>query len=124
MTANIGANAAKRRYVLRPQIDYSCNSSVTSEGSSQHGEEVVSGILDGITSLCLGPTSDSLGYRAANPRKSSSAKKKKRVVYPIASYPARLNCQKLVSQRREVFHQNLFRPVSTDEMSQFQSIAA
>jgi hypothetical protein len=45
------------------------------------------------------------------------------VVYPIASYSARLNCKKLVSQRRAVFQQNLFRPVSTseDEMSLMSS---
>ena len=42
--------------------------------------------------------------------------KRKRVVYPIASYEgSKLNCRKLVMERRQVFHQNLFRPVSNDD---------
>mmetsp|Transcript_43252 Transcript_43252/g.104775 ORF Transcript_43252/g.104775 Transcript_43252/m.104775 type:complete len:373 (-) Transcript_43252:1699-2817(-) len=45
-----------------------------------------------------------------------SSSKRKRVVYPIASYDgSKLNCRKLVMERRQVFHQNLFRPVSNDD---------
>ena len=45
-----------------------------------------------------------------------SSSKRKRVVYPIASYEgSKLNCRKLVMERRQVFHQNLFRPVSNDD---------
>jgi hypothetical protein len=141
-------NEAKRRYVLRPQIGYSANSinmmltsNYTSEDSNNcysPDEQVVSGILDGITSLCLGPTSYPHSYHPGvssvrigsynngrnMPRPSSPSqqqRRKKKVVYPIASYPARLNCQKLISERRAVFQQNLFRPVSSDEMSHYQS---
>lgn len=137
-------NEAKRRYVLRPQIGYSVNSinmMLTSHHTADDGynhyspdEKVVSGILDGITSLCLGPTSYPQHVSPArachsnsssNTRRPSSPqqqrRRKKKVLYPIASYPARLNCQKLVSERRAIFQQNLFRPVSSDEMSQYQS---
>jgi hypothetical protein len=142
-------NEAKRRYVLRPQIGYSANS-INMMLTSSYGavdesynhyspdEQVVSGILDGITSLCLGPTlyphhyrpefstggvGGSTGGRVARQRPSSpqQQQRKKKVVYPIASYPARLNCQKLVSERRAVFQQNLFRPVSSDEMSHYHT---
>ena len=45
-----------------------------------------------------------------------SNSKRKRVVYPIASYEgSKLNCRKLVMERRQLFHQNLFRPVSNDD---------
>jgi hypothetical protein len=134
------AHMAQRRYVVRPQISNS-NSSYCSSDESQD-ELLVSGILDGITRLCLGgPAPSNLmgrqsrsvgggcpglikpSQRIASHRKSSSTAPKKSVVYPIASYPARLNCQKLVSERREVFQQNLFRPVSTDDMSQYQSVS-
>ncbi|KAG7364883.1 hypothetical protein IV203_038086 [Nitzschia inconspicua] len=133
-------NEAKRRYVLRPQIAYTANSINMMQASHATApeeshfyspdEQVVSGILDGITSLCLGPTLHPYRYRPGvstkgrnsssnSPRRSSSPsqRRKKKVVYPIASYPARLNCQKLVSERRAVFQQNLFRPVSSDELS-------
>jgi hypothetical protein len=45
--------------------------------------------------------------------------KRKRAVYPIATYEgSTLDCRKLIMERRQVFQQNLFRPVSNDEMSQ------
>jgi hypothetical protein len=128
-------NEAKRRYILRPQIGYSANSinvmMTTNNASSTEDtyyspdEQVVSGILDGITSLCLGPALNPQQYSArngssSNRRPTSPPQRRKNVVYPIASYPARLNCKKLVSERRAVFQQNLFRPVSSDEMSQYQ----
>ena len=133
-------NEAKRRYVLRPQIGYTSASSGSMMFSPilpdrldppRDEEQVVSGILDGITSLCLGPTPQASGFQTG----SSSAKnyrlaprttqrRKKKVVYPIVSYPGRLNCKKLVSERRATFHQNLFRPVSSDESSVFQSVRA
>lgn len=132
-------NEAKRRYVLRPQIGYTGNNinvmtmtDLSSDDSKISPDDlVVSGILDGITSLCLGPTFPSHGYRSGashHPCRSqrltaSPRRPKKKVVYPIASYPARLNCKKLVSQRRAVFKQNLFRPVSSDEMSQNTSVS-
>jgi hypothetical protein len=129
-------NEAKRRYVLRPQIGYSANSinvmmtpsnmNTTEDTYYSPDEQVVSGILDGITSLCLGPALNPHQYAARNGSNNSRRptsppqRRKKKVVYPIASYPARLNCQKLVSERRAVFQQNLFRPVSSDEMSHHQ----
>ena len=136
-------NEAKRRYVLRPQIGYTSTSSGSMMFSpvlhdhldpSQDEEQVVSGILDGITSLCLGPTSQAAGFQTGtststtkpyrlSPR-TSTQRRKKKVVYPIVSYPARLNCKKLVSERRATFHQNLFRPVSSDESSILQSVRA
>jgi hypothetical protein len=135
----VSMNEAKRRYVLRSQIGYTSTASGATMFSlefqdhhdpSLDDEQVVSGILDGITSLCLGPTTHASGYQTgvstpsynASPR--STQRRKKKVVYPIVSYPARLNCQKLVSQRRAVFHQNLFRPVSSDESSLYQSVRA
>jgi hypothetical protein len=130
---------AKRRYVLRPQLGYSLNSMnsmmmpSSDDSFSSSDEQVVAGILDGITSLCLGPTSQPRGYNAgvSSSRRVSGRlspppqhRRRKQVVYPIASYPARLNCKRLVSERRAIFQQNLFRPVSSDEMSYSQTIRA
>ncbi len=43
---------------------------------------------------------------------------RKSIVYPIASYPARLNSKTLVEQRRQELKQNsFFRPISDDEAS-------
>jgi hypothetical protein len=48
----------------------------------------------------------------------SGPSKRKRAVYPIATYEgSTLDCRKLIMERRQVFQQNLFRPVSNDEMS-------
>lgn len=135
---------AQRRYVVRTQISPSSSSFCSSDEPPD--EVMVSSILDGITNLCLaglppaylkgkksrGLGEDCIGRGLIKPTprnssrrtSSSSSAQKKRVVYPIASYPARLNCQKLVAERRKIFQQNLFRPVSNDEMSAYQSVAA
>jgi hypothetical protein len=135
----VAIHEAERRYILRPQIGYSSNSinvMMTTNNTNtiedtyySADEQVVSGILDGITSLCLGPASNPHRYSARNGNSDSQRltsppqRRNKKVVYPIASYPARLNCKKLVSERRAVFQQNLFRPVSSDEMSHYQQSA-
>lgn len=168
-TKQLQVTMPKRRYVLRPpairssssnnnnalQQQLACN--IDSEESQEEEQLMVAGILEGITSLCLGPidpltnpassSSSAKGRHhrerrkrenkikvesssnSSRPRRPSSLisdsspdllpgpSKKKRVVYPIASYGGKLNCQKLISERRQVFQQNLFRPVSNDEMS-------
>jgi hypothetical protein len=135
---------AQRRYVVRHQMCPSVSSYCSLDESPD--EVLVSGILDGITSLCFGglpptylngkpqsrgvggsscstggglikPTSRNISHRMSS--SSSSSFPKKKVVYPIARYPAQLNCQKLVSERRRAFQHNLFRPVSNDEMSAY-----
>jgi hypothetical protein len=114
----------ERRYILRPQICCS-DSSVCSEMSTRDikHQPYVAGILDSFTSLCVGgvssegtKTSEKRSRHKKKSRKSSAASKG-RVVYPIASYPARLNSRKLVEQRRKSFRHQFFRPVSDDEFS-------
>jgi hypothetical protein len=89
----------------------------------------VAHILDTFTSFCLGspPTDGTTPFRESTTREirseekknvTTTSAKKKRVVYPIASYPARLNSKNLVDQRRQSLQQNsFFRPVSEDECS-------
>lgn len=106
-------------------LKYDYDSLLNSEDSQQHRDgRVVSGILDGITSLCLGPPSQ---YRFPKspqrhaktklPKKSlSPQKRKQKVLYPNANYPTRLDSKELVFERLQLFQQkHLFRPVSCDE---------
>lgn len=121
---------SERRYIVRSELRGS-DSSVSSEygtasTSEGKGEQYVSGILESFTSLCLGSSSsdwvndDIRRRREEKPAREttqSSTKKKRKVIYPIASLPARLNSRKLVAQRRKSMERHFFRPVSEDEMS-------
>lgn len=111
----------ERRYILRPQLQAS-DSSVSS-GDSDVAEEVaqqagVTRILESISYLCLGGGMSVEGVekreRRRTHRKSSLSPHhttRKKVVYPIASYPASLNSKSLVEQRRKSLPHHFFRPV-------------
>jgi hypothetical protein len=114
----------ERRFILRPQISPS-DSSVCSEVSNRVTPEPrqqpsVARILDTFTNLCLGGVSIETVKSAEKSRREkqksrkSSSSHRKRVVYPVASYPVHLNSKKLVEQRRKSLPQHFFRPVSED----------
>jgi hypothetical protein len=127
-----------RRYVIRPQLTTSDSfeSSIQrwEPQTQQHQEPFVAGILDRFTCLCLGDLSGTEGSsstlrekrreKKGNTKKSSFSKKN--VVYPIASYPARLNSKRLVDQRRrslqrQNLQQHFFRPVPEDEFDRLRT---
>jgi hypothetical protein len=110
----------ERRYIVLPQVFASSDSSVCSgisELSDPTEKEVgVSLILESFSYLCLGGEVDlgeSKSSCSQKDRRRSSAPgpQKTRVVYPIASYPARLNSRKLIEQRRQSLPHNFFRPI-------------
>ena len=93
---------------------YSSYSTCSTEKSS-HNEQMVFGILDGITSLCLG---DSQKYPKSSLSRKLPHRRKQTVVHPVTIYPTitGLDSKKLVFERRKLFfQQNLFRPISHDE---------
>jgi hypothetical protein len=112
----------ERRYALQPQFCPS-ESSVYSEVSTREAKNqpYVAGILDSFTCLCFGSTDEMMGSirertRSEKSKSRKSSTTRNRVVYPIASYPARLNSKTLVNQRRKSLPHQFFRPVSEDEM--------
>jgi hypothetical protein len=128
----------ERRYVMRPQLPTSdsLESSIQRRKlqKEQRQEPFVEGILDRFTCLCLGDLSgterssstlrEKRREKKGNTKKSATSKKK--VVYPIASYPARLNSKRLVDERRrslqrQNLHQHFFRPVLEDEFDRLKT---
>ena len=97
--------------------------SASTRGKNAH-EPCVAGILDSFTSLCLGGLKNDRSLSRGDKMKRRVEKKitkkvvhTKKVVYPIVTYPARLNSKKLVEQRRQSLQHHFFRPVSDDECS-------
>jgi hypothetical protein len=118
---DVGHCFPERRYIVRRQLG-SSDSSVSSEVHpwKTHPRQCVSGILDSFTSLCLGDvfvSSSESRRQGTMHTPSSTSSRSKKVVYPIARYPYRLNSKKLVDQRRKSFQHHFFRPVPEDEMS-------
>ena len=115
----------ERRYVVRPEIcHHSSGSSVYTEYSSREmrNQQCVAGILDTFACLCIGSgvvgndiRRDKYKSGKVSGRKANGGRR--RVVYPIASYPARLNSKKLVDQRRKSVPHQFFRPIPDDEVS-------
>lgn len=84
-------------------------------------------ILDIFSNMCLGAELNPRNRRRPSQSKSAIASNKKRVVYPIAKYPTRLNNPRLVYQRRKTLQEQLtFKPVRTKsmELSLREGIAA
>lgn len=113
----------ERRYIALPQLFSSEEDSVYS-GVSELSDPVrqqtdsVSRILESFNCLCLGgETSRDLSSQRRRKvhrrRLSSPGIQPARIVYPIASYPGRLNSKRLVEQRRQSLQHHFFRPVQT-----------
>lgn len=113
----------ERRYIVLPQVFASSDSSVgsmISELSDPTEKQVgVARILESFNYLCLGGEVDPIGSKSNRHRKdrrrsSAPGAQQTRVVYPIASYPGRLNSRKLIEQRRQSLPHNHFRPVPSN----------
>ena len=92
----------------------SSSTSVTGLASSKH-DMVCSGILDGITNLCLGVSRNS---SIIEQPKKSVIRKKKTAIYPLIVCPTgkMLDNKKLILERRKMFFQKtLFRSLSIQE---------
>jgi len=113
---------------------YDHDSSLTfaEDSQAQHCDgRVVSGILDGISSLCLGPISQHEQHycypkqrpprqakKFINKKITSSSSSSQRRKQKIITHPntRRLDSKELVSERLKLFQQtHLFRPVSCDQ---------
>jgi len=116
---------SKTRY-----YDHDSSLTFSEDSQAQHCDgRVVSSILDGITSLCLGPVSQhqQRNYPKQSPprqakilltKKNSSSSSLQRRKQKIITYPntRRLDSKELVSERLKLFQQkHLFRPVSCDQ---------
>ena len=116
------SHLSQRKFVLRPQLCYTDSGTVYSHASRQKSETQQSAslvtLLETFTSLCVGPTA----YERRPTRKIRKPTKhhvsrRKRVVYPIATYPHRLNSKTMIEQRRRSMQDHFFRPViMEDEM--------
>lgn len=98
------------------QINHTSSSStsITGLAPSKH-DMVCSGILDGITNLCLGVSRNS---SIIEPPKKSVIRKKKTAIYPLIVCPTgkMLDNKKLILERRKMFFQKtLFRSLSIQE---------
>ena len=111
----------QRRYIVLPRKCASDASVISgiSDFSKPRGALGVSQLLESFTYLCLGGdvsrvTSTSDTRRKDRRRASIPGNQSTRVVYPIASYPGRLNSKKLIEQRRQSLPHNFFRPVPSN----------
>ncbi len=111
----------QRRYIVLPRkcgSDESVISGISDFTKPAKGGVLgVSQILDSFTYLCLGGEMSrqvSANRRKDRRRASVPGNQETRVVYPIASYPARLNSRKLIEQRRQSLPHNFFRPVPSN----------
>ena len=125
----------ERQYIVSPELtpSNSFESETDRDQSVQRPQsKVIStgmSLIDHFSCLCLRmPTTDSPPvverHQIRQDRKPKVFKKrspKKKVIYPIATYPARLNSKHLVEQRRRSLeqrnhHKHFFRPVPEDEV--------
>jgi hypothetical protein len=113
----------QRRYIVLPKkcaSDASVISGISDFSKPTSGGALgVSQLLESFTYLCLGGevsrvTSTSNTRRKDRRRASIPGNQSTRVVYPIASYPGRLNSKRLIEQRRQSLPHNFFRPVPSD----------
>ena len=110
----------ERRYIVLPHVfsydDNSVSSGISELSGPAEPQAGVSRILESFSCLCLGselPRSSEVRRRDRR-RLNSSLPQQSRVVYPIVSYPARLNSKKLVEQRRQSLQHHFFRPVQSN----------
>lgn len=111
----------QRRYIVLPQkcaSDASVISGISEyTRSAERGVMGVSQLLESFTYLCLGgEMSGAVSTKRRKDRRRASipGNQGTQVVYPIASYPARLNSRKLIEQRRQSLPHNFFRPVPSN----------
>lgn len=113
----------ERRYIVLPHIfphddDNSVDSGISELSDPVDQQAGVIRILESFSYLCVGGETSSSSSKESYPRKdrrrlSSPGPRQAQVVYPIASYPGRLNSKKLIEQRRQSLQHHFFRPVQS-----------
>jgi hypothetical protein len=104
-----------------PLYEYALNDQTEATGTQQNewSNHSRMDILDIFTNLCI--CRETFRRKAKNSKRVAVASKK-RVVYPIAKYPGRLNSPYLVQQRLLSLQKHItFRPVNIDELKTSRS---
>lgn len=109
----------QRRYILQPQLQAVGSYSTEVSDRDIPRQLKMEAILDSFNYFCLTAVSEdkngqrnvSNGYGST---RSYPSQKRKRVVYPIASYTAHLNSKSLIEKRRRSLPHQFFRPVQSN----------